>query len=413
MVDHPDLIAIQPSFTMRAGCAVCGTEAEKPERLIFQGIHTVAKYVCTSCMNTFFATLPTGHDLLFPASFGVNGSHLTANEEAKVWLVNPLLSSLFHGKEKTVAIEREVFNSGTDAIILNCLDNRFGHSFAKLWNAPILNRKYPDRSLIVFIPRSLRWLIPDCVTEVWTFDSPLQGLQFYLSDLDAEVTKLRDRFSRIWLSKAFTHLGLDKVDLRKFLRVDRFDLSRFESRSPQITFVLRQDRFWHRHLPEHFLFLVFRRLGLSLKPFVWRQNYLVNKTAGMIRKRIPGIRIAACGLGTNGKLQSFITDLRRRQPTVAEEREWCKMYSVSHVIIGVHGSNMLIPTALAAGFIEILPRHKIRHVAEDVLIDRPARYALFLGRHVDQFTSPNLVRMHAERIITDFPYLYKNAEQVV
>jgi hypothetical protein len=72
---------------------------------------------------------------------------------------------------------------------------------------------------------------------------------------------------------------------------------------------------------------------------------------------------------------------------------------------------MLIPTALAAGFIEILPRYKVRHIAEDIAFNHSARYSHFLGRCVDQFASTRLVSTHAISLLKDFPYVYNNAEQ--
>jgi hypothetical protein len=124
------------------------------------------------------------------------------------------------------------------------------------------------------------------------------------------------------------------------------------------------------------------------------------------------VNLLAMGLGEKGGLSSFVNDLRTQNPNAAVEREWCEKYANSHVVIGVHGSNMLIPTALAAGFIEILPRHKIPHVTEDLVLQHPSRYAVFLGRHVDHFASADLVARHAISMIRDFPFLYKNTEQI-
>ena len=92
---------------------------------------------------------------------------------------------------------------------------------------------------------------------------------------------------------------------------------------------------------------------------------------------------------------------------------WCQLYARSHIVIGVHGSGMLLPTSLAAGFIAIMPRHKIQHFAEDIAMVKPSRFMVFLGRHVDQYASPTLVSRHAIRMIRDFPYVYKNATQEV
>ena len=90
--------------------------------------------------------------------------------------------------------------------------------------------------------------------------------------------------------------------------------------------------------------------------------------------------------------------------TDEREKEWCGIYAKSHLIIGIHGSNMLIPTSLAAGFIEILPKHKIPHMTQDMLLSHSSRYAIFLGRHLDEFTSTALVKTHVISMLKDFSF---------
>ena len=107
----------------------------------------------------------------------------------------------------------------------------------------------------------------------------------------------------------------------------------------------------------------------------------------------------------------MIKDMRSSQITADTEKNWCKIYAQSHVVIGVHGSNMLIPSSLAAGFIELLPRNKIAHLTEDLVLQNSSRYSIFLGRHLDHFASAELVSLHCCSMIKSFPFLYKNTEQ--
>lgn len=413
MVALDDLIEIKPNRKIAATCVACNHTETLPGELFFQGVHTLMKFTCPNCRTVFYQSLPAGHDMLFPSSFAENGDHLRSDPSADVWLTGPLFQSMFGNRVIEVDIEKVVHETHPDAIILNCLDNRFGHAFAKLWNAIILNDKYPDRSIIVFIPAALRWLVPDNISEVWVFNAPLSTLKHRIANLDAEVKRALQHFGHIWLSKAYTHLDLDKVDLQKLLPVKPFDLSHFNSLTPCITFVLREDRFWQSSSFEFFLFKVAVKFNLTKRLFVWRQNYLVNKTARNIRKQIPSATFYAIGIGRHGRLAGFIADHRKDRLTIQDEHSWCRFYATSHVIVGVHGSGMLIPTALAAGFVEILPRYKIRHIAEDIALNYSSRYMLFLGRHVDQFAKTGLVGRHIVSMIRDFPYVYKNTEQVV
>ncbi|HEY4656145.1 MAG TPA: hypothetical protein VIH22_16620 [Cyclobacteriaceae bacterium] len=409
--DNSGLIAIKPIYEARATCVTCGHIDTLAGELLFQGIHVLAKSTCRKCHGSFFHTLPVGHDLLFPASFDEMGNQLIADRQARRWLIDPLLTSLFEGNTIDVAIEKEVNETTDDAIILNCLDSCFGHAFCKLWNIAVLKERFPGIDLIILVPKSLRWLVPGGVSQVWSFDTPLPSLAYGIANLDETVKQAIRDYKRVWLSKAYTHLAIEKANLEKLLRTQRFDLSQFSILTPLVTFILREDRFWQRSRFEFFLYKVFVKLGFPKTIFIWRQNHLVNKVARQIHKKLEVVTFAAAGIGKGGRLTSLIADHRKVGLSPADEADWCHRYARSHLIIGVHGSNMLIPTALAAGFIEILPRYKVRHIAEDIAFNHSARYSHFLGRCVDQFASTRLVSTHAISLLKDFPYVYNNAEQ--
>lgn len=410
--DTSDLILTEP-LGVKLVCCHCANEKVVYEDILFQGIHILVKLSCPSCNGRFFNTLPTGHDLLFPTGFDDHRKIINKNNVGD-WLIVPLQKALFSGESIAIEINKELTEQKSEAIILNCIDNCFGHSFSKLWNASVLREKYPDKSIIVFVPKVMRWLVPDCVSEVWSFDSSFNDLEKQIINLDAEVKQnLLPRFEKVWISKAYTHLALSKVNLQAMVKTDRFNLSNFNSSPPSIMFVLREDRFWHRYPIEFFMFKVFVKLKLSKKIFVLRQNYLVTKAVLKIRKQIENATFTATGLGTTGRLHSLVKDERKVKPTSSDERYWCVLCSKTHIVIGVHGSNMLIPTSLAAGFVEILPRHKIRHLAEDTLMDYNSRYSHFLGRYIDHFASPALISQHVISMIQHFPYIYENTEQAI
>ena len=90
---------------------------------------------------------------------------------------------------------------------------------------------------------------------------------------------------------------------------------------------------------------------------------------------------------------------------------WNGVYAKSHIVIGVHGSHMLIPSALAAGFINIVPRYKIPHLVEDTVLPYGNRLLQFMGRFLDEFSAPGLAASHAVSIIREFGYVNRNLEQ--
>jgi hypothetical protein len=83
---------------------------------------------------------------------------------------------------------------------------------------------------------------------------------------------------------------------------------------------------------------------------------------------------------------------------VEVERSWCRAYAKSQVVVGVHGSNMLLPTALAAGCVEILPHDRLGNIVQDISVRYADRMQLFLYRFVDEFASPSVVARHVVAI---------------
>jgi hypothetical protein len=73
------------------------------------------------------------------------------------------------------------------------------------------------------------------------------------------------------------------------------------------------------------------------------------------------------GVGDPGGLPAWIQDLRSRQIVSDLERTWCQLYACSHVVGGVHGSNMVLPSAHAMAVVELMPPDRWGNVLQDIL----------------------------------------------
>jgi hypothetical protein len=90
------------------------------------------------------------------------------------------------------------------------------------------------------------------------------------------------------------------------------------------------------------------------------------------------------------------------------ERAWVKAYAGSQVVVGVHGSNMLLPTAHAAGCVEILPNDRLGNIVQDISVRWHDRMQLFLYRFVDEFASPRKVAAQVVSMFTEFSNYHRN-----
>jgi hypothetical protein len=77
-----------------------------------------------------------------------------------------------------------------------------------------------------------------------------------------------------------------------------------------------------------------------------------------LRLHVPDLDAAVAGYGRSGSFPSWVQDLRLTQHDAPMERRWAERCAASHLVFGMHGSNMNIPAALARGAMEIVePKH--------------------------------------------------------
>ncbi|MBO0937115.1 hypothetical protein J2I47_11210 [Fibrella sp. HMF5335] len=302
-------------------------------------------------------------------------------------------------------------------VLLLCLDPCYGHALMMLFNAQRHHEQHPDLPIIVVVPRAIAWLVPDYVAETWVIDLPLSALETPVAGFDAFVkTQLLARFSTVWLSQARIHFDHRTTRFADFTRTQKFDLRQFDTSLtesiPKLTFVLREDRLWLRHGWERLLHKSLIRLGLGEKTRrFWARWQAVRyrKLAHYIHQQLPFVSLVAVGITGSDQypidLGYAVEDHRKTTPISPEqERAWCAQYARSQLVIGVHGSGMLLPTALAAGFINLLPPDKLAHYAEDILLahDNPIHQTL-LGRFLPTSASPRQVADLVVSMLTEFP----------
>ena len=416
-----------PLFTMN--CPACGVADESGE-IRFGGTVTLAETTCLACDAGYVETLPTGQFNRFPVSVSLDNQHVFVNERGR-WLVdlvkrtNTGESVVSGSAELPIRALKRLDDTSGMAILLVCLDPCYGHALMLLFNAQRHHEQHPDRPIIAVVPRALAWLVPDYVAETWVVDLPLSALEKPTSGFDAFVkTQLLPRFEALWLSRAHIHFDHRTTRFSDFTRTPKFDLHRFDASFtesiPKLTFILREDRLWLRYGWERLLHSALNRLGLEQKTRrFWARWQAVRyrELAHHIHQKMPYTIIVAVGI--TGGVQypidlGYAVEDRRKQAPISpeEERKWCDQYARSQVVIGVHGSGMLLPTAMAAGFVNLLPPDKLAHYAEDILLahDNPIHQTL-LGRFLPTSASPRQVADLIVSMLTELPVWLAEARE--
>lgn len=401
------MLSLKPLISPITTCPNCGKENSGFDTYEFLGQHILSTGKCLKCQVFYYHNWPIGHGEQFSIAFTDNGKAKYA-DQAGQWLAQPLIRGVKEGRKHKVIIRRNINHSITHGVLINCLDPCFGHIIWKLFNVATRERFDEHQGWVVLIPAQCAWMVPTEVAEVWTVEVALHQLHDRLDGLDEFVRGTA--LESLTVAPLKTHLNHEHIPMERFFRTTPFALNSFMKKPFMVTFICREDRFWLRTKCEEFLWFVCRKYEIAglQRWFLFRQNRSIQQIVRRVKKVIPQAQFALTGLSNHPTTMKGVTDLRRSQMDQEWELKWCDQYAQSHLVIGVHGSNMLIPTALAAGFIELMPRFKIPFMTEDILLRHAPRFQLFLGRHLDLFSSPKLIAKHVVDIYSSFTYLHAN-----
>jgi len=397
------MIEIKPNIEHRSHCPYSGNVL-KPVKVLWQGTH-----VCVVSESPdggeIIEELRIGHAAKTPYQIDLAKKAIFSGDKyAEELLAKPLLNSLQNPQTEQLEISQEIFKSYQRVIILNCVDYLYGHSVLKLLNAQRHLESNPELGLIVIVQKFLRWMVPDGVAEVWTVPISLKNGQDYYPSFAEFVEKQSQRFEEIYLSEAYSHPS--RFDITKFTRVPKHS---FDDREKvQITFIWREDRL----LVNSFLFRVLRKLKL-LQIALAIQNWKVQQLFEKIRSKLPEAKFVVAGLGTKTKFPKWIEDCRVERFNETTEKETCQIYSESRLVIGLHGSNMLLPSGLAGMTLDLI-ENRWGNFAQDILYqEKNPRLASFRYRYLPSQVSQDILANIATQMIqsqSDF-YFHMTADQ--
>lgn len=405
------LVPLKPALFAERVCPACGADHPEAIGAVFPGVHILGEYACKACGYRFYHDLPVGFAVDYDVAIGKDDGRLHNPKNVDGWVHLPLMAGFRSPSDAEVRIERRVLRTCKRVVLLNTLDFLYGHVLLKLWNAQHYLDAHPDLGLIVMLPRSFEWLIPEGTAEAWIVDQRLGQAHGWHRSIDRQVQGFLRDFDEVWLGRGYAHPDKSGLDIARFTGVRPFPIERFAEEPPHLTFVLREDRLWYRTPLHKLKHRVLRKLGLkglSDAFFLADQQRMALSAFRRIRRAIPAATATIVGLGDARPVPDGVQDLRTRRMDAEVERAWCRAYARSPIVIGVHGSNMLLPTAHAGGCIEVLPYDRYVNIAQDVAHRRRDALLLFLYRFVDEFARPRDVARHAVSMLRDFPLFHRN-----
>ena len=356
---------------------------------LINGMRNLADFHCQQCQNEFYGDLPAGQALFTPILLDKNSGAVYGGEDAQ-WFADWLADAYQNRSNEKIGFKTLKFSEAEKkVVVLNCLDVLYGHSLLKLLNAQHYLNNQPAVSLILIIPPFLEWLLPEGVCEAWIIDLPLRRGTEWNDFLVNKINEKLEKFSEVYLSVAFSHPHSEDFDIERFSRVKPFlleDFGKYRERQV-VTFIWREDRLWETSENSARLHKLKRKFGVSEETSDQTANVI--RFAELLRGKFPQIDFAVVGLGKNGGLPEWILDSRLTGLNVESEKLWCERYAKSHIVVGVHGSNMLLPTAHAGAFIELIGEDRQGNFLQDILFRQTdVREMFFRNRFVSLSTTP-------------------------
>lgn len=341
---------------------------------------------CPACQENYLWTLPIGQTKLDSYQIRKSDGKLFGGEPHE-WLVKPLqniIESPILAPIKFDVESREPYHK--EVIVLNTLDNCYGHSLLYFLNLQNIINQRGERGVIVIIQPFLRWLLPaEGIAEIWTVGLSFNQLKEYHSDLSVQINEQFKRFDDVQLSHA--PLCPKDVEIVKFSKIAPYS---FQNRplKPRVTFVWREDanRFWFK---SYWFYGGLRKLGLGtiLLPFHYARTLLfLYLLKGRLKRH--NYQLTLAGLGKFGWFPDFIDDQRVTNFNKETEVSSCQIYAESELVVGVHGSSMILPSAHAAMTVSMMPPRRWGNFAEDLLYsEEDVRLAAFQKRVIPMKTT--------------------------
>lgn len=406
------MIELKPFTENLFHCPECKSKEPMVLDTQLHSVYTLAECKCRHCLLEFYQTFPIGHCVNDRVSVRKSDGKIYTDVDPKFWVGDAVKKARENSRDKEVTVRRIIHEEKREVIVLNTLDYLYGHVLLKLYNYQHHIKNNPGVGLVVIVPRAFEWLAPAEASEVWIVDLSLAELAYEHPSLSDFIKNEFRRFDRVWLSMAWSHPDFTQIDMKSLTGISPFNLDFYTAEIPTITFVLREDRWWLKSPVGYWLYRLGRRFS-AIRGFCYglvssQQEQLVIETTKEIKKHLPDARFFVTGLGVNKGFGRLAMDSRSTKIDEDKELEWCRIYAHSHVVIGFHGSNMLLPTAFSAGCIEVLPEDRLGNFLQDISVRYSDRRQSFFYRFVDQYAKPKSVAAKAVSMISDYESFNNN-----
>jgi len=412
-------IQIHPEICFEPYCPEIGRALRASDWTI-PGQWTLAKIDDPESGRSYWTDLPYGVGLIAPMFLDPASGEVSRPAGGR-WYSDVTAHAWRNRSDTPIQIRRVVRRKARHACLVNCLNPHWGDAVSLLLRISQLRSSGLD--VIILATENLAWLVPDEVAEIWLVQGGLGLATQWSINLALQIKEMVQETESCYVPCIFQPAQVSSQELRQFSRVQPFPCEEWHQRLAEkavVTFAWRSDRSWSTN-PEITGFF-HTRLGRSryLRPV--RDWWIARQAASALRdqnervavlyqkllRNVPHLDFGVIGhAGAGGVLPSGIVDMRSEKINAEIEKRWCERAASSHVLVGVHGSHMLLPSGHAGATIELLPRDRLGNILQDLLFTcEDHREAVFRCRLLPLDTPAELIAEVTQSILSNYQWAH-------
>jgi len=307
------------------------------ERLVlssyyFYGWRNLFECTCKGCNANFLIDMPVFSGIPYPSIYDKDKKNIINN--VPFWWGEALKEINLRISDKKVINDIKVNKNNNSLIIFNLLDFVFGHSFMRLERLTyyIENDNFKEYDFLVLIPSQLRYLISQFEDRLNIMEIKLSFPEYKLFyiQIDTEVKNLSSQYLSVYCEML-------KYPQQEFLKLEQLNLpiKKWVDEVTRVVIVYRKDR----------------TIGITNRA----QYKFYERLIAHLNKL--NIEILMIG-DKDSYLFDSISDLRVVKFDKDTDNKWNSVCSGA-ITIGVHGSNMLIPSLCSSYNIEFVTYGKL------------------------------------------------------
>lgn len=232
-------------------------------------------------------------------------------------------------------------------LVINLLDNCYGHSLLKMFNLqPLFSEYSGEFDLMVIVHKSIAAFLPSEKMHLCIVSVPFYDLE-NCYELDVILDEVRKNYSDYDVAFLNTYFNYPERNIL----IEFFNLTSNQAGKPPSRSII----FYYRKDPK-------RSWGLS------KQRKRIIKFFKLLRSYFDeSIPLIVIGEKDDKLFPPFILDQRCEKFDDPMEFKYNDLLTECLFVTGVHGSHLIMPSLLARQVFHLVPVHKWRNVSEDAV----------------------------------------------